>query len=133
MDFNRDFGRIHTGKRAAVQHGERHAGQVFGWLTLPSSSATRDSRALSCSRERASNLAWTSNSSRVTKSSLPKKLVIRARRFFSTSFAGLCASSALILPLNSSNKRFCCIKRLLFSVVFRVYHDAYNAPASVSA
>lgn len=62
--------------------------------------------------------AWTSNSSRVTKSSLPKKLDMSARRFFSKSLAGLCASSALILPLNSSNRRFCCMEASNFAQYF---------------
>src|ERR1017187_9835362 len=109
MHLNGDFRRIHAGERAAVQHGERHAGQAFGLEALAASSAARVSSALICSRERASSLAWTSNSSRVTRSSLAKKLASSARRFFSASLAGLCANSALILLLNSSNKRFCCI------------------------
>ena len=39
------------------QHGERHGVQPFGLAALVSSSATRVSRALICSRERASSLA----------------------------------------------------------------------------
>src|SRR5471030_881484 len=119
MHLNRDFRRIHADKRAAVQHGERHAGQVFSLEALASNSATRVSSALICSRERTSNLACTSNSSRVIRSSLEKKLASRARRFFSASLAGLCAKSALILPLNSSNRRFCCISVSFFLSFFQ--------------
>jgi len=57
MDFDRDLWRIHAGKRAAVQDGERHADQAFGFKVLASNSAMRASSAVICSRERASSLA----------------------------------------------------------------------------
>ena len=119
MHFDRHFGRIHAGKRAAVQHGERHTRQAFGFEPLASNSAMRASSAVICSRERASSLAWTSNSSRVTKSNRPKKFDSSARKFFSASLAGDCASSALILALNSSNNLFCCIKLSFFVALFQ--------------
>src|SRR6266699_4368286 len=73
--------------------------------SFASSSATRVSSSESFSRVRASTLAWISSSSRVARSSLAKAAESSARRFFSTSLAGLAARKSLIRALSSSSMR----------------------------
>src|SRR6266700_442288 len=83
------------------------ASDIAGYFcpSFASSSATRVSSSESFSRVRASTLAWISSSSRVARSSLAKAAESSARRFFSTSLAGLAARKSLIRALSSSSMR----------------------------
>src|SRR6266567_4527980 len=83
------------------------ASDIAGYFcpSLASSSATRVSSSVSFSRVRVSTLAWISSSSRVAKSSLANAAESSARRFFSTSLAGLAARKSLIRALSSSSMR----------------------------
>src|SRR6266702_4272754 len=83
------------------------ASDIAGYFcpSFASSSATRVSSSESFSRVRASTLAWISSSSRVARSSLAKAAESSARRFFSTSLAGLAARKSLIRALCSSSMR----------------------------
>src|SRR5471032_2053174 len=97
----------------------------YCWPSLASSSARRVSSASSLARVLASTCAWTSNSSRVTRSSLAKPWVIIDFTFFSMSLAGEFSIAWLILFCISLKKVFMSIVVLDVDDNTLHYYSAY--------